>query len=128
MADTEEGEAIRQYFIETEKKWRMVEEQQPENAKDIESQKEQIEQRKLELQLELVKTNERYFDKRKSVAEMHGKPFLALIDGNSDAVVEIEKPTLEVVDERHNVSFKGQTLNQLRKEIGKRSRKNSISS
>jgi len=81
MAETEQGRQIRQYFIEAEKNWKIVQQQQPEFAQDIESQKEQIEQRKLELQLELAKTNERYFDKRKSVAEMHysmATPMLSL--------------------------------------------------
>jgi phage anti-repressor protein len=36
MADTKAGEAVRQYFIETEKKWKLVQEISPQFAEEIE--------------------------------------------------------------------------------------------
>lgn len=39
IAETEEGDAIRQYFIEVEKKWRLVEQFKPEIAQEIEALK-----------------------------------------------------------------------------------------
>jgi len=50
MAETEQGRQIRQYFIEAEKQWRMVEQQQPEYAKEIEMQKLRNEELQLEAQ------------------------------------------------------------------------------
>lgn len=39
MAETEQGDAIRQYFIECEKKWRLVQEQHPTVAASVEQQR-----------------------------------------------------------------------------------------
>jgi len=33
--------------------------------------------------------------------------------GYRDQVVEVEKPTVEVIDQKHNISFRGQTLKQI---------------
>ena len=66
MAKTEEGEAIRDYFIESEKKWRLVQQVAPQVASEIEmmhlkielakieSQKAQIEAQKSQTDLQLV--------------------------------------------------------------------------
>jgi uncharacterized Zn ribbon protein len=37
-----------------------------------------------------------------------------LLEGRSDAVVEIDRPVLEVIDQRNNTSYKGQTLVQIK--------------
>jgi phage anti-repressor protein len=48
LAETDQGQAIRQYFIEAEKKWKLVEQTRPDVAHDIEVMKLQIELTKLE--------------------------------------------------------------------------------
>jgi hypothetical protein len=45
---------------------------------------------------------------------LHGLATTLLLEGKSDAVVEIEKPTLEVIDQRNNTSYSGQTLTQIK--------------
>jgi len=76
--------------------------------------------RELELELELAKVKERFFDKRKAVKDLQGDAVLALLDGNPDCVVEIHSPTLEVIDRTDGNHFKGQSLTQLNKEIHSR--------
>ena len=73
--------------------------------------------RELELELELAKTKERFFEKRKAVKDVQGDAVLALLDGNPDCVVEVETPTLEVINKECGSHFKGQSLAQLNKEI-----------
>ncbi len=40
--------------------------------------------------------------------------------GRSEGFVEVEKPTIEIIDDKHNVSFKGQTLKQVKDYLKKR--------
>ena len=51
---------------------------------------------------------------------IHGLAAALLLEGKADAVVEVDRPTLEVIDERHNIRFSGQTLPQLKAWIEKR--------
>jgi anti-repressor protein len=53
------------------------------------------------------------------MATMHGKEYAALTLGGAGAVVYVEVPTIEIIDDRHNVAFKGQTLVQLRDFLAK---------
>lgn len=59
LAETEQGRQIRQYFIECEKKWRVVQEQHPSIALEIELQKLrneglQLERKKTKAELDLL--------------------------------------------------------------------------
>lgn len=62
----------------------------------------------LDKQLELRKLDH-------TMLTMHGAPIVLALRGKEDQVVEVEKKTVEVIDERHNqsVRFKGQTLKQI---------------
>lgn len=55
MADTEEGDLIRQYFIECEKKWKLVEKHHPKIADDIELLRLREQSEILDKQIELAK-------------------------------------------------------------------------
>lgn len=48
-----------------------------------------------------------------SMLTLHGSPVMLALAGKSDQIIEVEKPTLEVIDEKHNVRFEGQTLTQM---------------
>ncbi len=71
--------------------------------------------RELELQVELAKLNNNWIEHITLLSQLHGAPTTMALMGRSDAVVEIEKPTIEIIDERHNqpIKFKGQTLKQV---------------
>jgi hypothetical protein len=51
---------------------------------------------------------------------LHGKETVLALRGMADQIVETEKPTIEIIDERHNVSFKGQTLVQIKDFVAKK--------
>jgi len=52
LAETDQGRQIRQYFIESEKKWKLVEQTRPDVASDIEMMKLKIELAQIEAQKE----------------------------------------------------------------------------
>ena len=52
LSETEQGRAIRQHFIEAEKKWKLVEQHRPEIAHDIEMMQLQIQLAQIEAQKE----------------------------------------------------------------------------
>lgn len=52
-----------------------------------------------------------------SLVTMHGKEVALALIGDTSQVVEVEKPTIEVIDERHNASFRGQTLVQFKQHL-----------
>lgn len=84
----------------------------------IPAQNEELEY--MRLQVEALKEQGHILRLQGDLATMHGREFALISMGRSDQVVEVEKPTLEVIDEKHNVSFKGQTLVQLKDEIYRR--------
>lgn len=45
---------------------------------------------------------------------LHGKETVLALRGHADQIIETEKPVIEVIDERHNVRYKGQTCTQLK--------------
>lgn len=104
MADTPEGELIRQYFIEAEKKWKAVQRLNPELAQ----------------QIELLNAQERILDKQLKLRELdntmlllHGKQVTLALRGYDQTIVEVEKPILEVIDKRTNDRREGMTTTQL---------------
>ena len=74
--------------------------------------------RELELEVELAKQcveTERLRNRGReldsSLVALHGAPVVLALRGVAGAIVEVEKPTIEVIKE--NVKFKGQTLSQI---------------
>lgn len=81
-------------------------------------QNEQIEALKLALALEQEKNKGKMLDN--TMLQLHGKEIVLVLRGKEDQLVETEKPTIEVIDDRHNVKYKGQTCTQLREYIERR--------
>lgn len=54
------------------------------------------------------------------MATMHGKDYALVAMGKSDQIIETEKPIIEVIDQRHNVKFEGQTLTQIKEYVAKK--------
>lgn len=65
--------------------------------------------RELELQNEIYAKELSLRQLDHTMLTMHGKETVLKLRGHADAIVETEKPVIEVIDERHNVSFRGQT-------------------
>jgi phage anti-repressor protein len=107
MAGTEQGKQIRAYFLECERTVKEV----------IPAQNTRL--RELELANENMRLQLEYVSKQDNRIALHGLPVALMLEGKAHAVVEVEKPTIEIIDERHNVSFKGQTLKQLAEYLSK---------
>jgi len=107
MAGTEQGKSIRKYFLECERTVKEV----------IPAQNEQLDQ--LRLVNENLRMQLAWADKQDNRIAFHGLQIALFLEGRSDAVIEIEKPTIEIIDEQHNVSFRGQTLKQLAEYLAK---------
>lgn len=80
IAQTEQGRQIRQYFIEAEKKWRMVQEQHPDIALEVELQK---------IKLEMVKAET---EKEKAIAQAQ------------QAIASAKQADLNLVHFRHTIT------------------------
>jgi phage anti-repressor protein len=103
-AQTEQGKLTRSYFIDAEKKWKLTQQMAPEVAQQVEMTQQLIDLEKLRLQNNQLLT---------STATMHGKEFALQLMGQHDAVVRVEVPTIEVIDERMGAKFEGSTMKQL---------------
>jgi hypothetical protein len=67
----------------------------------------------LQLSNDLYDKKIKLMELQNSMLAMHGAPIVLALAGKEDQIVEVEKPTIEVIDSRHNVRFKGQTTAQL---------------
>ncbi len=72
--------------------------------------------RELELQLELTKAQTRQVELVNSMTTLHGLPTTLCLLGRDNAIVEVEKPIIEVFDEKdgQQVRYVGQTCAQLK--------------
>ncbi len=96
-------------------------------AQAIELERLRLENENLHLQVklsqqnvELSKENNIYLERLNLLTCLHGLPGTMALLGRPEGFVEVEKPTIEVIDEKHNVSFKGQTLKQVKDYLKKR--------
>ncbi len=69
--------------------------------------------RELELENENLRLKKDWAILQETRINMHGLPIALMLEGKADAVVEVEVPLIEVIDERCNVTYRGQTLKQL---------------
>jgi phage regulator Rha-like protein len=72
--------------------------------------------RELELANENMRLMLEWSTRQDNRITLHGLPIALMLEGKSDAVVEIEKPTIEVFDDRdgQQVKYVGQTCAQLK--------------
>lgn len=77
-------------------------------------------------ELELINENMRLeiqrMDRMSSMTALHGVPTTLCLMGRDNAIVEVEKPVIEVIDDRHNqqTKYSGQTCSQLKDYMKKR--------
>ena len=69
--------------------------------------------RELELANENLRMQKAILDRQDTMLILHGAPIVLALMGRSDQIVETDRPTIEVIDEKHNVRFKGQTVKQV---------------
>ncbi|MEG4302397.1 hypothetical protein [Microcoleus sp. D3_18a_C4] len=106
MAGTDQGRQIRKYFLDCERAVKTIVPQQNDRIKE------------LELEVELARQLNRGRELDSSLVTLHGSAVALALRGVGGVVVEVEKPTIEVIGER--VSFKGQTLTQVVDHLKKR--------
>ena len=111
MAGTQRGKEVRMYFLECEKIAKQA-------VQVVNAQNEEIVRLNKILEIERLRTRQRELDH--SMLTIHGAPTVLALRGQEDQIVEVEKPTIEIIDQRHNVSFKGQTLRQIRDYIAQK--------
>jgi phage anti-repressor protein len=119
MAETDKRRSIRQYFIEAEKNWRLVQEQHSTVAQEVEAENLRLQIAVLDRQNHLIDKEIRCRELDHTLLTCHGAPVVLALRGKSDQVVEVEKATVEVIDEKHNVNFRGQTLKQVAEHLKK---------
>lgn len=118
LAQTEQGRQIRQYFIESEKKWRLVQKIDPALAQQVEIMRIQADIAKA--QASMMADQRIIMEKSEAILGLHGPGMLALIQGRPDAIVEkVEKVTETIVcRDGRNVSFEGKSTAELGWEYG----------
>lgn len=106
ISRSQTGRLTRKYFIETEKKWKLVQHHHPEVAEDVE-------ERRIKQLIQLEELRHKNNRLMCDMATMHGKDFALVASGKGDHLVEVEKPILEVIDKRCNDRRRGMTDTQL---------------
>jgi hypothetical protein len=84
----------------------------------VPQQSETIEE--LKLQNEILDKQLKLRELDNTMILLHGKQTVLALRGYDQALVEVEKPTIEIIDNRHNVKFKGQTLKQIAEYLTKK--------
>jgi hypothetical protein len=76
--------------------------------------------RHLELQNEILEKQLRMRELDNTMTILHGKEYVLTLLGKDNQLVETEIKTLEVIDDRHNVRWEGQTMTQFKDFCNKR--------
>lgn len=120
LARTIEGRAVRQYFIECEKKWKLTQKLFPQVAQSVEDIRleKQIELEKIKLANNQTILANNQLDN--SMLQLHGKETVLLLRGYKENIVRIENTVTEVVDARNNHTEKILSAEQLTTTIKKR--------
>lgn len=113
VSKSDVGKTTRRYFIEAEKKWKLVEKHHPQVAEDVEL-------KRLDKMIEFEKLRLKNNELDHAMLTLHGAPTVLALRGMADQVIEVDKPTIDVIDNRHNVRFNGQTLPQIKDYIAKK--------
>jgi phage anti-repressor protein len=101
MAETEQGQAIRQYFIEAEKKWRLVESNFPQVASEVEMIQLKIELAKLETKKADIEN--KTLNLRNTIVKTCSEPVQQKILGYS---------VIEKIEYRDRVILNNQVINE----------------
>lgn len=110
MSETEQGEQIRQYFIEAEKRWRTVQNDFPLVAAQVE----QTETDKLILLEQLRLKNKEMDD---CMIQMHGREVVLALRGCQDQLVTRETVVTEVLELETGKATKFLSAEQLKKAV-----------
>jgi hypothetical protein len=103
MAKTDEGKLTRSYFIEAEKKWRLVQKVAPQVASEVEVLHLKIELAQAEAQSAIAQRN--LLDTRKAITDMTNQTVSALILGAT--IITDKTPVERVIDNASGRVFDG---------------------
>jgi len=104
MAGTEQGKLVRKYFLECEKKWELTKQVNPEFAQQIEL---------LDKQKEVLAMQLRVRELDNTMLTLHGKQTVLVLRGYDQSIVEVEKPVLEVIDNRSGDRRQGMSFTMI---------------
>lgn len=82
-------------------------------ALDVELEKLRYQNENLKLANRNLELQLAWGDRTDNRIALHGLEVALLLEGKADVIIEVEKPTIEVIDKRHNARFAGQTLAQI---------------
>jgi phage anti-repressor protein len=99
---TDQGYKVRQHFIECRRNLKKA-------VETIAAQQDDI----WHWKARAMEAEERLIAKKEAVSNMYPAHIAGMILGASVEVPVVEKPTIEVIDDRHNTRFSGQTLAQI---------------
>lgn len=83
-------------------------------AQDVELEKLRMHNENLKLQVEANRLAVEARQLDSAMLTLHGAATVLTLRGKADQLVEVEKPTIEVIDERHDIKYSGQTLVQIK--------------
>jgi phage anti-repressor protein len=114
MAKTDEGKLVRAYFIDAEKKWKLVQQIAPHVASEVEILHLKIELAKVEAQSAIAQRN--LLDTRKAITDMGNQTVSALILGAT--IITDKTPVERIIDNASGRVFEGVGITAISKKLG----------